>query len=330
MGSLDGQVIVITGGGRGLGRAFALHLAGLGARLVVNNRNRVVDENGLGPADHVVREIRDAGGEAVAEHGDVADPATARHLVELALDIWGGIDACVTSAAVSGPAMFHRSSPEAFEAVIRTNVLGTAQVAAACSAVMRERRHGRIVLVASTAGLHGEPTVSAYAASKGAVIALGRTVAAEGAGRGVFTNVLLPYALTQMTESGMASEHRHLMDPAAVAPVVAALCDPRSTLNGEVIVAAGGGLRSADSVEWGTVLTSETASGTTPAATSGTAPETTPEAASETPPETIPEGSGGLTPARLAELLERSRKGPAHRYANAQDGFLDLAEEMNR
>ena len=84
--------------------------------------------------------------------------------------------------------MFHRSSPEDFAAVIRTNVLGTSQVASACAAAMRERGGGRIVLVASTAGLHGEPTVSAYAASKGAVIALGRTIAVEGAPRGVFAN----------------------------------------------------------------------------------------------------------------------------------------------
>lgn len=294
MKSLDGQVIVISGGGRGLGRAFALHLAERGARVVVNNRNRIVDDQGLGPADHVVAEIRALGGEAVAEHGDVTDPATARDLVELALGTWGRLDGCVTSAAVSSPAMFHKSTPEDFASVLRTNVLGTSQIAAACSAVMRERRHGRIVLVASTAGLHGEPTVSAYAASKGAVIALGRTIAVEGAPRGVFTNVLLPYALTQMTDSGMDPRHRELMDPAAVAPIVAALCDPASTLNGEVIVAAAGGLRVAEAAEYGTVR-----------------------------------HDGALDPAGLADLVERSRKGPAHRYSHAQDAFQDFAGELS-
>ncbi|MEO5877339.1 MAG: SDR family NAD(P)-dependent oxidoreductase, partial [Streptosporangiaceae bacterium] len=164
-------------------------------------------------------------------------------------------------------------------------------------AVMREQRHGRILLVASTAGLHGEPTVSAYAASKGAVIALGRSTAVEGAGRGVFTNVLLPYALTQMTDAGMDPRHRALMDPDAVAPVAAALCDPRCTLNGEVIVAAGGGLRVASPVEWGTVP--------------------------------LPAGPT-LDPAGLSALVALSRKGPVHEYVNAQDGFLDLAEELNR
>lgn len=294
MNGLEGQVIVISGGGRGLGRAFALHLAERGARLVVNNRNRIVDDRGLGPADHVAAEIRALGGEAVAEHGDVADPATAQNVVKLALDTWGRLDGCVTSAAVSGPAMFHKSTPEEFAAVLRTNVLGTAQIAAACAAAMRERGHGRIVLVASTAGLHGEPTVSAYAASKGAVIALGKTIAVEGAPRGVHCNVLLPYALTQMTDAGMDPRHRDLMDPAAVAPLVAALCDPASTVNGQVIVAAAGGLRVADAVEYGTVR-----------------------------------HDGPVDAAGLAGLLERSRSGPAHRYAHAQDAFQDFARELS-
>ncbi|GAB2830062.1 SDR family NAD(P)-dependent oxidoreductase [Actinocorallia aurea] len=294
MSGLDGQVIAISGGGRGLGRAFALHLAERGALLVINNRNRIVDDQGLGPADHVVAEIRALGGEAVAEHGDVADPATAQRIVKLALDGWGRLDALVTSAAVSGPAMFHKSTPEDFGAVLRTNVLGTSQIAAACAAVMREQRHGRIVLVASTAGLHGEPTVSAYAASKGAVIALGKTIAVEGAPRGVFTNVLLPYALTQMTDNGMDPGHREAMDAAAVAPLVAALCDPASTVNGQVIVAAAGGLRLADAVEYGTVRH-----------------------------DTALDGQA------LAGLLKASRSGPAHSYVHAQDAFQDFARELS-
>ncbi|MET1074978.1 MAG: SDR family NAD(P)-dependent oxidoreductase [Umezawaea sp.] len=292
-GSLEGRVIVISGGGRGLGRSFALDLAARGARLVINNRNRIVDDQGLGPADHVVAEIVAAGGQAVAEHGDVTDPQTAQRLVKLALDGWGRIDGCVTSAAISSPAMFHKATPDGFGEVIRTNVLGTSQIASACAAVMREQRHGRIVLVASTAGLHGEPTVSAYAASKGAIIALGKTIAVEGASRGVFANVLLPYALTQMTDTGMNPAYREIMNPDAVAPIVAALCDPRSTLNGQVLVAAAGGLRVATSVEWGTVPLDATAD-----------------------------------PAGLAAAVAASRAGDPHEYLNAQDGFLDFAQEL--
>jgi NAD(P)-dependent dehydrogenase (short-subunit alcohol dehydrogenase family) len=283
----NGRVGIVTGGGKGLGRAFALHLASLGAAVVVNNRNREVDSAGK-----VVAEIAAAGGRAVADYGDVADPHTGEDLVALALSTYGRLDFCVTSAAVSAPAMFHKTTVEAFAAVQTVNVLGTASVAAAAARHLRAAGGGRIVLVASTAGLHGEPTVAAYAASKGAVIALGRTIAAEGAPRGVYTNVLLPYATTQMTDTGMAEQFRDAMTAGSVAPVVAALLDPAGTLNGEVIVAANGALRATSAVEWGTVH--------------------------------IPEA---LDAGTLAGLLDASRNGKPHEYRTAQDAFADFAEE---
>lgn len=291
---LAGQVAVVTGGGKGLGRAFALHLADLGAAVVVNNRNREVDAEGLGPADHVVREIVDAGGRAVAERSDVTDPGAAQAMVDAALREYGRLDILVTSAAVSSPQMAHKTTAENFRLVMETNVVGTVLVAAAASAVMRQAGHGRIVLVASTAGLHGEATVSAYAASKGAVIALGRTMAVEGAPKGVLTNVLLPYATTQMTESGMDPRHADRMRSDLVAPVVGALTDPASSLNGQVIVAAGAGIRATDSVEHGTVL--------------------------------LPEGQ--VSPADLAGLLESSRAGSAHTFTHAQEAFQSLAADL--
>jgi NAD(P)-dependent dehydrogenase (short-subunit alcohol dehydrogenase family) len=292
---LDGQVAIVTGAGKGLGRAFALHLAGLGAAVVVNNRNREVDANGDGPADHVVREIVAAGGRAVANHGDVADPATAQDLVNAAIDAWGRLDICVTSAAVNAPQLFHRTTPANFASVMDINVTGTALIAAAAMAVMREAGYGRIVMVASTAGLHGEPTVSAYAASKGAVIALARTVAVEGARKGVLTNVVLPYATTQMTEAGMDPRHSDSMRSELVAPVVAALADPDCTLNGQVIVAAGAGIRVADAVEGATVV--------------------------------LPDVER-LAPGALASLVHDSRAGGAHTYQHAQDAFQSLAADL--
>ncbi|WP_035853739.1 SDR family NAD(P)-dependent oxidoreductase [Cryptosporangium arvum] len=291
MSALDGRVVIVTGAGKGLGRAFALDLAARGAKVVVNNRNRVVDDAGLGPADHVVAEVLAAGGDAVADHGAVEDPATAQRLVATALDRWGRLDGLVTSAAVSGPQMLHSTTPENLRAVLDVNVVGTVLVTAAASAVMRAAGGGRIVLVASTAGLHGEPTVSAYAASKGAVIALGRTAAAEGARRGVHTNVVLPYATTQMTEAGMDPRYAGLMRPEAVAPLVSALLDPESEVNGEVIVAAAGGIRVADAVEGGTVR--------------------------------FPADGVGL-----AAALAASRAGDRHTYPEAQAAFQDFAKEL--
>ncbi|GAA1245224.1 SDR family NAD(P)-dependent oxidoreductase [Janibacter melonis] len=292
---LEGQVAVVTGGGKGLGRAFARHLADLGAAVVVNNRNRQVDAQGRGPADHVTSEILAAGGRAVAHHGDVADPETGTSLVQLALEHFGRLDICVTSAAVSMPQMLHKTSAEHFRTVMEVNVTGTALVIAPALAHMRAAGHGRLVLVASTAGLHGEPTVSAYAASKGAVIALGRTAAAEGAPKGVLTNVLLPYATTQMTEQGMDPRHADRMRSELVAPVVGALADPRCTLNGQVVVAAGSGIRLAESVEGGTVRLQDAAR---------------------------------LDPFVLSDLLDRSRAGERHTYSDAQAAFQSLAADL--
>jgi NAD(P)-dependent dehydrogenase (short-subunit alcohol dehydrogenase family) len=141
--------------------------------VVVNNRNRVVDGDGLGPADHVAFEIAAFGGSAVASYSDASDPAAGEEMVEAALSRWGRLDICVARAAM---------------------------------AVMRPAGHGRIILVASTGGLHGDIGLSAYAASKGGLLAFGRSLAAEGAGKGVLTNMLLPYALTQMTADGISDD----------------------------------------------------------------------------------------------------------------------------
>jgi NAD(P)-dependent dehydrogenase (short-subunit alcohol dehydrogenase family) len=291
---LQGLVGIVTGGGKGLGRAFALHLAGAGARVVVNNRNRVVGADGRGPADHVVSEIRAAGGQAVAEHSDVAEPASAQSMLDAALSTYGRLDFLVTSAGVSNPEMFHKTSADRFDAVTSVNLGGTAHIARVCSAHMRAAGSGRIVLVASTAGLHGEPTASAYSASKGALIALGRAIAVEGARRDVLTNVLLPYATTQMTDAGMDHRYRETMSAEVVAPVVTSLVDARCRLNGEVLVCGGGGLRATSAVEWGTVR--------------------------------LP--GDGLDPDALAALVAVSRTGDAHEYSDAQSGFADFATEV--
>jgi NAD(P)-dependent dehydrogenase (short-subunit alcohol dehydrogenase family) len=293
---LSGQVGIVTGGGKGLGRAFALDLAAAGATVVVNNRNRVVDADGRGPADHVVAEILAAGGEAVAEYSDVSEPSSAAALLATALERYGRLDFVVANAGVANPEMFHKTTPERFEQVIAINLGGTAHLAAACSAHMRTAGSGRIVLVASTAGLHGEPTASAYTASKGAVIALGRAIAVEGERRNVLTNVVLPYATTQMTDTGMNPAYRELMTAEAVAPVVTALVDPLCSLNGQVLVSGGGSLRAAAAVEYATVP--------------------------------LPEDR--LTPHGLTELIARSRTAPGREFPEAQSAFVDFAGEAAR
>ena len=294
MGAWSEQVAIVTGGGKGLGRAFALDLARRGVRVIVNNRNRQVDADGRGPADHVVAEILAAGGTAVAHHGAVEDPASADGMVDLAIGEWGRLDILITSAGISGPQMFHKATLDNFRQVLDVNVLGTVLVASAAARVMRAAGHGRILMVSSTAGLFGEPTVSAYAASKGAVIALAKTAAVEGAARGVYTNALLPYATTQMTAHGMDQRYAALMAAESVAPVAAALVHPRSQINGATVVAGANGIRYAETAEGMTV--------------------------------TFP--GADIEPEDLDNLLKTSREGARHTFAEAQDAFQSLAADL--
>jgi NAD(P)-dependent dehydrogenase (short-subunit alcohol dehydrogenase family) len=292
--ALAGQVAVVSGGGRGLGRSFCLALARQGARVVVNNRNRVVDGDGRGPADHVMAEIQAAGGEAVADYADAGDPSSGQAMVGVALERWGRLDICVANAAIGPGGMFHKQDPAVFDEVLDVNLRGAIRLARAAVAVMRPVGYGRIILVSSTGGLHGDVGLSAYAASKGGLVAFGRTLAAEGAPRGISTNVLLPYALTQMTDGAMPPEISAQMDPDLVAPVLTALASPDCRLNGEYLVAGGGRLRRASVVEWDTVA--------------------------------LPSGDGGLTAAQLEELVGRSGRGKPREFGIAVDAFLDLIE----
>ena len=297
-GPLAGRVAVVSGGGRGLGRSFCLALARQGAKVVVSNRNRVTDADGRGPADHVVSEITAAGGEAVADYSDAADPAGGEAVGAAAVRRWGRLDICVANAAIGTAGMFHKQPAAQFGEVIEVNLHGSVRLARAAMAVMRPAGFGRIILVASAGGLHGDVGLSAYAASKGGLLAFGRSLAAEGAGKGVLTNMLLPYALTQMTEAQMAADGvpaavRTRMEPDLVAPVLTALASPECRLNGEYIVTGGGRLRRASAVEWGTVL--------------------------------LPNGPG-LSPDKLHALLAESGRGEPREFRVSVDAFYDLME----
>jgi NAD(P)-dependent dehydrogenase (short-subunit alcohol dehydrogenase family) len=286
-------VAAVSGGGRGLGRAFCLALARQGASVVVNNRNRVVDGDGLGPADHVVAEIVSSGGSAVADYSDAASPVAGDSMVEAALTRWGRLDICVANAGIGAGGMFHKQSASSFEEVLSINLLGSIRLARAAMAVMRPAGYGRIILVASTGGLHGDIGLSAYAASKGGLLAFGRSLAAEGVGKGVLTNMLLPYAVTQMTSAGISSDDlRRRMTADAVVPVLTALAAPECTLNGEYIVTGGGLLRRASAVEWETMA--------------------------------LPGGSS-LSAAQLAALVAESGRGKPREFGVSADAFTDLA-----
>ncbi len=251
----DGRrVAIVTGAGLGLGRAYALHLARAGMRVVVNNRRREVDADGRGSADRVVEAIRAEGGEAVADYEDVCADGAGERLVRHALDTWGRLDALVNNAGVDQHAPFHRIDLAAFRAIFEVNFFGTLQVTHAAWGPMRAAGHGRIVVSTSSAGLHGLHGLSAYSASKAALIGLARALAAEGASRNVFCNAIAPYAATRMTATHLEPGEAEAMSPDLVAPLLADLVAADSRVNGQVIVVGLGGARRAATVEVAPVL----------------------------------------------------------------------------
>jgi NAD(P)-dependent dehydrogenase (short-subunit alcohol dehydrogenase family) len=243
------RVVIVTGAGGGLGRAYALDLASRGLRVVVNNRRREVDSAGLGSAQLVVGEIHAAGGEAVASEVDVLDSGSGQAMLAQALTAWGRVDALVANAGIDQHLAFHKISVEAFRAIFDVNFYGTLYAVHACYAHMRAAGWGRIVVSTSSAGLHGLHGLSAYSASKSALIGLMRSVAAEGRSHDVLCNAVAPYAATRMTAQHDNAEFIAAMRPEYVAPLVAFLISDACRVSGQTIIAGGGGFRRAAMVE---------------------------------------------------------------------------------
>jgi NAD(P)-dependent dehydrogenase (short-subunit alcohol dehydrogenase family) len=240
-----GRVAIVTGAGRGLGRAHALELARQGARVVVND----VD----GVADEAVAEIRAAGGEAVGCIADVADWDGARRLVATALEAWGRVDALVNNAGFVRDRMLVASSEDEWDAVIRVHLKGhfapTRFAADWWRAEVKAGRpvDARVINTTSGAGLLGSVGQAAYSAAKAGIAALTLVAAAELGRYGVAVNAIAPAARTRMTETVFAEMMRRpeagfdAMAPENVAPLVAWLASADSRdVTGRVFEVAGG------------------------------------------------------------------------------------------
>jgi NAD(P)-dependent dehydrogenase (short-subunit alcohol dehydrogenase family) len=246
----DGRVAVITGGGRGLGRAYALLLAARGCKVVVNDPgvSMAGDATDEGPADALVSEIRAAGGEAAASKDSVATPQGGKAIVDCALDSFGRIDIVIHSAGNIRRAMLHEMDSEKFDAVLDVHLRGAFHVAAPAFARMRAQQFGRIVLTGSVNGLYGKANNGNYAAAKAGLTGLSHSLAIEGADAGVNSNVIIPAAVTRMSE-GIDTSQFPPMDPDLVAPLVAWLCHESCTESGGIWASAAGRLARAWLVE---------------------------------------------------------------------------------
>ncbi|POX37600.1 3-oxoacyl-ACP reductase [Streptomyces sp. Ru73] len=255
---LHGRTAVVTGAGRGLGRAEALELARLGANVVVNDYGQP-GRDGSGaasaaPAEEVAAEIRAAGGQATAHLGDVADFETARGLVELAVERYGALDILVNNAGILRDRMVFSMTEEEWDAVIRVHLKGHFNTTRFAAAHWRERAkaggapvYGRIVNTSSEAFLAGSAGQPNYAAAKGGIVGLTTSTAVALAKYGVTANAICPRARTRMTEdvfAGFGEPGEGELDPLApehVAPLVGYLAGPAAgRVNGQVFVVHGG------------------------------------------------------------------------------------------
>ncbi len=191
---LAGQGALVTGAGRGIGRAVALALAREGARVTVNYARRAEE------AEETAAAIRAAGGEAEVVQADVSRPEDCRRLVEAAAARWGRLDVLVNNAGITRDALLLRMKDEDWEEVLATNLGGVYRCTREAARLMLRQRSGRIVNVASVAAFAGNPGQANYAAAKGGVIAFTRVVARELGSRGVTVNAVAPgYVETDMT-----------------------------------------------------------------------------------------------------------------------------------
>ena len=237
----DGKVAVITGAGGGLGRQHALELARRGARIVVNDLGGSVSGDGgdVGPAQSVVQEILDLGGEAVADTNSVATPDGGKAIVKTAVDTFGTVDIVVNNAGILRDKSFHNLDQQMIEAVIQVHLLGAFYVTQPAYVIMREKGYGRIISTSSNSGILGNFGQANYGAAKMGLVGLTRVLAIEGRKFNVKANAVAPVAATRMTE-GLFDGLMDAMDPALVSPLVAYLASSACEASGEVYSAAGG------------------------------------------------------------------------------------------
>lgn len=244
MGILDGKVAMVTGAGGGLGRSHALLLAKEGAAVVVNDLGGSVDGAGGGGssmADAVVDEIRESGGQAVANYGSVTEEADAQGMVETAVSEFGRLDILINNAGILRDKSFKKMTEDLWDPVIAVHLKGTFHPTRAAYLHMQEQgTGGRIIMTSSTSGLIGNFGQTNYGAAKAGIAGFMRCLALEGARAGITVNVLAPNAYSRMTADLFPEGSDVLYAAEKVSPAIAWLCsDEAESVTGRQFVISG-------------------------------------------------------------------------------------------
>ena len=237
----DDQVAIVTGAGGGIGKEHALELARRGAKVVVNDLGESVDGSGTSDAaEAVVQQIKDAGGEAMANGASVTDLSAIQDMVKEVMDKWGRIDILVNNAGILRDKSFHNVTLDDFNLVMDVHFQGTLNCTHTIYPIMREQGYGRIVFTSSSSGVYGNFGQSNYGAAKMAIVGLMNTLKIEGQKYNVFSNSITPVAYTRMTEGLIPEDFGKNLQPEYVTPAVIYLSG-KDAPNG-VIIAAGAGV----------------------------------------------------------------------------------------
>ena len=256
----DDQVAVITGAGGGLGKEYALLLASRGARVLVNDIGGSVTGDGSNSeaAQAAAAEIRQLGGEAVADNHSVTSSEGGQAIIDAAQNAWGRVDIVINNAGIVRDAPFEDMTAEQFEPLLDVHLRGAFHVTRPAWKVMREQGYGRILNTTSAAGILGNAGMSNYGSAKTGLIGFTRVLAAEGADRNIKVNAVAPIAFTRMLTHSIDSaeqpadaasqavlddlvnQYLKKLDPGLVAPMVAFLTHRDCPVTGEIYTVGAG------------------------------------------------------------------------------------------
>ena len=231
--SFKGRVVIVTGAGGGLGKAYALLFASRGAKVVVNDLGGSFKGEGASTkaADVVVEEIKKNGGEAVANYDNVLQ---GEKIVKTAIDTWGRIDIVVNNAGILRDVSFVKMSTKDWDLIQDVHMKGSFLVTRAAWPYMRDQGYGRIIMTASAAGIYGNFGQANYSAAKLGLLGFAKTLAQEGAKKNIFVNTIAPMAGSRMTETVMPPELVKALKPEYVASLVAFLTHESCEENGQL------------------------------------------------------------------------------------------------
>src|ERR1700753_1178925 len=238
----DGKVVIVTGAGGGLGRCHALEFAKRGAKVVVNDLGGAVDGTGgnSAAAEGVVKEITDAGGQAIANGASVTDDAGVAHLIQTTMDKWGRIDVIIANAGILRDKSFSKMELKDFDAVMQVHVMGTVKPVKAAWEIMKKQQYGRIVVTTSSTGLYGNFGQTNYGTAKLGLVGFMNSLKLEGAKDNIKVNAICPVAGTRMTENLMPPQMLEMLKPEYVTPAVVYLASEDAPTG--VIISAGAGV----------------------------------------------------------------------------------------